>query len=130
MSQLISPLTSLRILVVEDEFLIRWSIVETLKGDGCRVAEAENAAMALRVLSETAEGFDAVVLDYRLPDSNDLGLLAHVRQVAPRTVVLLMTAFGTHEVVEGAKALGVHAVISKPFEMRELETALANACRR
>ncbi len=125
-----SRLARLRVLVIEDEFLIRWSIVETLKGDGCHVAEAENAAMALRALSETVEGFDAVVLDYRLPDSNDLGLLAHVRHVAPRTVVLMMTAFGTHELVEGAKALGVHAVISKPFEMGDLEAALANACRR
>jgi DNA-binding NtrC family response regulator len=121
-------ITHLHALVVEDEMLIRWSVVETLTRAGCVVAEAPDGATALRVLSETPDPIDVVVLDYRLPDSNDLGLLARIRQISPRSAVLMMTAFGTPEVVEQALALGVSRVIEKPFEMHDLEALVAQVC--
>jgi len=114
--------------VVEDEMLIRWSVVETLTRAGCVVTEAPDGATALRLLSETADSIDVVVLDYRLPDSNDLGLLARIRQVSPRSAVLMMTAFGTPEVIEQALALGVSRVIEKPFEMHDLEALVTQVC--
>jgi DNA-binding NtrC family response regulator len=118
----------LHALVVEDELLIRWSVVETLTRAGCVVSEAPDGATALRVLSEAADAIDVVVLDYRLPDSNDLGLLARIRQISPRSAVLMMTAFGTPAVIEQALALGVARVIEKPFEMDDLETLIAQVC--
>jgi DNA-binding NtrC family response regulator len=118
----------LHVLVVEDELLIRWSIAETLAKAGCIVSEARDGATALRALSEPAESVDAVVLDFRLPDSNDLTLLNRIRQLAPGSAVLLMTAFGTPELIEQALALGVSRVIEKPFEMSDLETMIVDAC--
>jgi DNA-binding NtrC family response regulator len=118
----------LHALVVEDERLIRWSIVETLARAGCVVTEAADGATALGVLSEAAEPIDVVVLDYRLPDSNDLALLTRIRQLAPRSAVIMMTAFGTPEVIQLALSLGVSRVIQKPFEMADLETLIAAAC--
>ena len=118
----------LHALVVEDEMLIRWSVVETLNKAGCLVTEAPDGATALRVLAETPDAIDVVVLDYRLPDSNDLGLLARIRQLSPRSAVLMMTAFGTPEVIEQALALGVSRVIEKPFEMHDLEAMVAQVC--
>jgi DNA-binding NtrC family response regulator len=117
----------LRVLVVEDELLIRWSIAETLAHAGYTVAEAESAAAAISKLSDEP-AVDAVVLDYRLPDSNDLSLLRRIRQLAPRSPVILMTAYGTPEVTRGAYDLGVYAVLSKPFDMHDLEAQLRNAC--
>ena len=76
-------LRALRVLVVEDELLIRWSITETLAHAGHTVIEAADGASAIMALKHDAERIDAVVLDYRLPDSDDLTLLATVRRLLP-----------------------------------------------
>ena len=120
-------LESLRVLVVEDELLIRWSIVETLTNAGCVVTEAGDAAGALRAAA--TEDFDAVVLDYRLPDSNDLKLLETLRGRLPRSTVVMMSAFGTPEITQRATALGVHGFLDKPFEMEALKNLLADDVR-
>ena len=117
----------LRVLVVEDELLIRWSIAETLANAGWVVTEAADAATALRVLLEADGSIDVVVLDYRLPDSNDLALLGRIRRLSPRSAVLMMTAFGTPEIIEQALGLGVSRVIQKPFEMDDLEALIVAA---
>jgi two-component system, NtrC family, response regulator AtoC len=117
-----------RVLVVDDELLIRWSIAETLKDHGHTVLEAENGAEALRELQMASPPVDAVVLDYRLPDTNDFSLLAEIRRIAPRTPVILMTAFGSPEVVEGAYDLGAYDVMDKPFDLTALEAVVSRAC--
>lgn len=66
---------ALRVLVIEDELLIRWSIAETLAHAGHTVIEAADGATAIRALENDARRINAVVLDYRLPDSDDLTLL-------------------------------------------------------
>jgi DNA-binding NtrC family response regulator len=111
---------SLRVLVVDDEFLIRWSIAETLGAAGHEVTEAQDAVSALAAL-ETRPDPDVVLLDFRLPDSNDLGLLAKIRGLAPTSAVVMMTAFGTPEVTAGALQLGACTVLSKPFNMHDLD---------
>jgi two-component system response regulator AtoC len=120
--------TGLRVLIVDDEFLIRWSISQTLEASGHVALQAESGSEALRLLNEPSSIVDAVVLDYRLPDSNDLRLLARIRQLAPRRPVILMTAFGSPEVTQGARELGVYDVMGKPFEMDELQAKLIAAC--
>ena len=117
-----------RVLVVDDEPLMRWSIAETLKAHGHTVLEAESGAGALRALQVHSPPVDAVVLDYRLPDTNNLSLLARIRRIAPRIPVILMTAFGTRELVEDALRLGAYDVMDKPFEMNELEAVVSQAC--
>ena len=109
-----------RVLVVDDEPLIRWSLVETLADRGCDVAEAGTGQTALEAVSGTRVPFDVVLLDLRLPDSKDLVLLSQIRLLAPDARVILMTAFGTTEVKHGALELGAYRVVSKPFELSEL----------
>ena len=115
-----TPARRLRVLVVDDEPLIRWSIAETLGAAGHRVTEAQDAASALQALVDAPDP-DLVLLDFRLPDSNDLGLLAKIRQVAPAAAVIMMTAFGTPDVTAGALSLGASKVLNKPFNMHDLE---------
>ena len=110
----------LRVLVVDDEPLIRWSIAETLGAAGHQVTEAQDAASALRALAD-APDTALVLLDFRLPDSNDLGLLAEIRRIAPATPVIMMTAFGTPDVTAAALKLGASKVLNKPFNMHDLE---------
>lgn len=119
----------LRVLVVEDESLIRWSIVETLSQAGLAVSEAADGAGAIKALSGDSESVDAILLDYRLPDSNDLTLLAALRRLSPQSAVVLMTAFSTPAVVAGARELGVYRLLHKPFELHELEPLVREACQ-
>src|SRR5690242_18145707 len=101
----------LHILVVDDEALIRWSLVQTLSDSGHETVEAVDGATAVRAMSDASVPFDVALLDYRLPDSNDLALLTRLRRMSPATQIILMTAYGTPEVVQGALDLGVFRVV-------------------
>jgi DNA-binding NtrC family response regulator len=116
----------LRVLIVEDEALIRWAVAETLTRSGHTVTESSDAATALQALAE-APSPDVVLLDYRLPDSNDLGLLSTIRSKSPSSAVVMMTAYGTPETVAGARALGAYDVMAKPFDVDQVESVLVSA---
>jgi len=117
-----------RVLVVDDEPLIRWSVAETLADRGYEVAETGDARGARATVHNTTRSFDVVLLDYRLPDSDGLGLLASLRELSPKTQIILMTAFGTPEVVRGALDLGAFRVVTKPFEMQTIADLVTQAC--
>lgn len=124
-----NPETRLRVLVVEDETLIRWAVTEALTAAGHTVLEAPDAATALQVVAETPQPLDAVLLDLRLPDSSDLSLLAAIRRNTPSSAVVMMTAHGTPEDAAGARALGAFEVVEKPFDVQRLEQLVVAACR-
>ncbi len=115
-------------LVVDDEALIRWSLTQTLEDSGFEVQQASNASEALK-LATSDDSFDVVLLDFRLPDSNDLNLLARMRQHLPEAAVILMTAYSTPEVTQGALDLGAVRVVSKPFEMSEMASLVIQVSR-
>ena len=114
-------------LVVDDELLIRWSLGEALAAAGFIVVEGRDAAETRKALRDEANRPDLVVLDYRLPDSDDLGLLTTIRREVPGVPVILMTAHGTADVVNGALDLGAYRVVSKPFEMHAMASLVAEA---
>ena len=116
-----------RILVVDDELLIRWSLGEALTAAGYAVVEGRDAAEARQAIRDQDHKPDLVVLDYRLPDSNDLGLLTTIRNEAPTVPVILMTAYGTAEVEKGALDLGAYRVVSKPFEVHDMASLVTEA---
>ena len=109
----------LHVLVVDDEPLIRWSVAESLSDLGIDVEEAADAQSALRIVTTAANPFQVVVLDLRLPDMEDLSLLGTLRQVLPDARLILMTAFGTPDIISQAMLLGAD-VLNKPFELTEL----------
>lgn len=117
----------LRILVVDDEALIRWSLVETLSDAGYDVIAVTDAESAVRVVSDSAAPFDVVLLDFRLPDSNDLTLLSRLRRLTPATRIILMTAYGTPEMSQEALDRGAYCVLNKPFEMNALSPLVTEA---
>ena len=117
----------LRVLVVDDEALIRWSLVETLSEAGFEVIAAADAHGALQSVVSAPAPFDVALLDFRLPDSSDLTLLSRLRRLSPTTRIILMTAFGTPEVLQGALDLGAYRVINKPFEMHAVSPLVTQA---
>jgi len=114
-----------RVLVVDDELLIRWSLCETLSDHGYTVLEAEDGQGALRTLLDATELPDVVLLDFRLPDSTDLNLLERIIRMVPEGRVVLMTAYGTPELANEALERGAFKVLHKPFELQDVTSLLA-----
>ena len=121
-----SPTVS--VLIVDDEPLIRWSLAETLTDRGYGVLEAGDGRGAVEALSDAPSPIDVIMLDYRLPDSNGLQLLARIRALSPGSRVVLMTAYGTPEVLAEALRLGAVCVVNKPIEMHDVADLIARAC--
>jgi DNA-binding NtrC family response regulator len=106
-----------RVLLVDNEWLVRWSVSEALRDRGIEVREAVDAASAMRLFDRAA--CDLVLLDLHLPDAHDFRVLSFIRAQAPSLPVMIMTAFVTREIIEEAAALGA-AVIAKPFDLEHL----------
>jgi DNA-binding NtrC family response regulator len=116
----------LRILIVDDESLIRWSLAETLTDSGHEVSEAVDARSAMEAATVQPPP-DVIVLDFRLPDSSDLGLLGALRRLVPAASIIMMTAYGSPEMVQGALELGAYRVVNKPFEVNQLADLVLEA---
>ena len=112
-----------QVLVIDDEPLIRWSVSQSLGELGYEVSEAPDAATALKMVTTSPLPFQSVVLDLRLPDMHDLSLLGTLRQLLPSARLIVMTAYGTPEIIDDARAIGA-AVMLKPFELTELTRLL------
>jgi DNA-binding NtrC family response regulator len=114
------------ILIVDDEPLIRWSVAETLEAAGYAVTEAGSAREALRSLDRD-RAIAVVVLDLKLPDSNDLDLLRRILRHDPSPRVILMTAHGSAEVLDEAIDAGAYGTLTKPFDMSRLVSLVDEA---
>jgi DNA-binding NtrC family response regulator len=114
------------VLVVDDEPLVRWSVAETLGAHGYDVREAGDGASAIRAFT-ASDHADLVLLDLRLPDSDDLRVLAAMRRASPSTPIILMTAYGAPELLNEARRLGVLTIVTKPFEMADIESLVERA---
>jgi DNA-binding NtrC family response regulator len=118
------------VLIVDDEPLIRWSIAETLAVAGYRIVQAGTAGEALSHFQQPGHPIAVAVLDLKLPDSTDLGLLRRIRQLAPDCAIILMTAHGTSEILEEAIHEGVSHVVGKPFDLSRMITVITDAISR
>lgn len=118
--------THIKVLVVDDEPLIRWAVTEMLGDLEYQVVQAGDARSAIAAIAESAP-FEIVLLDVRLPDSDDLVLFDRVRLLAPDARIILMTAHGTRELTERAMNRGAFTVVSKPFELTELAALVTRA---
>jgi DNA-binding response OmpR family regulator len=105
---------------VDDEGLIRWAVRQALATEGHTVVEAPDAESARRLMRESTQPFDVVLLDIRLPDSCDFQLLRDVRTLSGDTAVVMMTAYGDPTLTAAALGLGAQCVIDKPFDLDAL----------
>jgi two-component system response regulator AtoC len=112
------------ILVVDDEPLVRWSLKERLDESGYKVIEAGTGTEALEA---AREGVDLVLLDYRLPDSDGLTLLRQIKDIAPDTLVILLTAYSRVETAVEAMKQGAYHYANKPFDLDELSLLIEKA---
>lgn len=111
-------LSSLDILVVEDNASVRRAITFLLKRAGYAVDCAHNGEEALTRLEERY--FDLVITDFRMAEVDGLELLRHIKERWPATEVIIITAFGTISRGVDAIRLGAFDFITKPFDNKEL----------
>ncbi len=108
----------LEVLLVDDEPTLRLSVGDALEDAGHRVTRAADGRRALELVK--AQVFDAVVTDIRMPGLDGLSLFRAVRDLAPQTQVILMTAYGAVEDAVGALREGAYDYLTKPFDVSEL----------
>jgi DNA-binding NtrC family response regulator len=113
-----------RILVVDDEKMIRWSLGEALHGWGFVPAEAATASDAITAFE--AESPAAVLLDINLPDGSGLDVLRKMRQREPEAVIIMITANVLVDETIAALRGGAYDFIGKPINLEELHVAIRN----
>lgn len=111
-----------RVLVVDDEALMRNFTAETLKRLGKEVVVASDGQEAIARLQE--ESFDLVVTDRKMPTKDGLEVLKCAKTLHPSCLVIMMTAFGTVESAVEAMSLGAFTYLIKPFPPEALEAAV------
>ena len=116
-----------RVLVVDDERLIRGSLERALESSGHQAEAADSIAAAGAALGRTR--FDLVIADLKLPDGSGLELVRRIAAESPETKVVVITAHGTVDVAVEAMKLGAFDFVNKPFELDELLTTAHNALR-
>lgn len=106
------------ILLVDDEPLMRLSVMDALKATGYEVQAASTGTDGKALL--LSQRFDILITDLQLPGVDGLGLLQLCKEHAPRTEVILITAHGSVETAVSAMKLGAYDYVTKPFQMEEL----------
>lgn len=114
-----------RILVVDDEKLIRWSLRERLTADGHEVSDAADGRTAEELLR--SQPFDLALLDLKLPDGDGMALLRVAHQYQPALAVLMITAHSSVTSAVEAMKQGAYDYVSKPFDMDQLSITVARA---
>jgi two-component system response regulator HydG len=108
----------IRILVVDDELIVRESLVGWLKKSGYEVSAAEGGHKAVEMLA--AEDYDLVFVDLKMPDISGIEVLEHVRANYPQSMVVMITAYGSVETAVQAMKAGANDYLMKPFEPEQL----------
>jgi DNA-binding NtrC family response regulator len=113
-----------RVLVVDDEPLIRWSIGERLRAEGYNVLEAADGCTAIDLFEH---GADIVLLDSKLPDVDGITVLRCLVDRDPNARIILMTADAGFESAADALKRGAFPRANKPFLLDEIVSLVKRA---
>jgi two-component system, response regulator PdtaR len=120
------PIEKIRILVAEDETIIRLDLVEMLTEAGYEViAQAENGAVAIELAKQYKP--ELAILDVKMPEVDGITAAEQIISISP---VLMLTAFSQRELIERARDAGVMAYVVKPFSINDLVPAIEIAISR
>lgn len=114
-----------KILVVDDEQLIRWSLEKNLQKQGYEVITAGSGEDALKLAGEEAP--DLMLLDIQLPGMNGIAVLEKIKEFEEDIIVIMVTALGILETAVKAMRLGAFDYINKPFNLDELSIIVKKA---
>lgn len=120
-----------RILVVEDEIHLAYSLEYNLRADGYEVQTAPTLAAAQAAITDSeGRGFDLILLDVMLPDGDGMTYCRQLRDAGDRTPVLMLTAKGTRADIVNGFDSGADDYLTKPFALEELSSRIEALLRR
>jgi DNA-binding NtrC family response regulator len=111
----------MRVLVVDDEQLVRWFLERALKKWGHEVVTADSSRVALTHFETSS--FDVMFTDLRMPEENGANLIEKIKDENSKLKIVVCSAFVTNEMAEDFKRKGI-LTIKKPFRLSELEETL------
>jgi two-component system cell cycle sensor histidine kinase/response regulator CckA len=114
-----------RILIVDDEEMVRRFAAKALANLGYEVIEACDAATAQRAFHEAQEGFDLVLMDLILPKVGGEELFARLRKIRPDAQVLVMSGYSKKHVVDDLLQRGASGFLAKPFTLEALAESVS-----
>jgi len=114
-----------KILIVDDEKLIRWTLSQKLSEWELEVLTAETGAKGFHLAEK--ESPDLVMLDVKLPDKKGTDLLVEFKKAWPELPIIMMTAFGVIEDAVTAMRRGAYDFITKPIDYTKLQSTIKNA---
>ena len=117
-----------KVLIVDDEYLIRWSLSENIKEEGLKCLTAESGEQAVELFR--SELPDVVILDIKLPGMSGIEVLERIKEVERDVPVIMLTATSQVDVAVKAMKLGAYDYISKPFDLTEIRTKVRNALEK
>ncbi|GMV90669.1 MAG: hypothetical protein AMXMBFR82_04470 [Candidatus Hydrogenedentota bacterium] len=118
-----------KILVVDDEAVIRELLTDILEDDGYPVEAMPNAPSALNLLKDR-DDFVLLFTDIMMPDMDGIQLIREARKIRPTIIPIVMTGFATLETARAAVKEGAYDYVLKPFSLSEVKLAVANAIER
>jgi DNA-binding NtrC family response regulator len=101
-----------KILIVDDDEVVRWSYLRSLESISCNVAAASDGEEALQTMEQNA--FDVVLLDMRMPGQDGLSVLRTIKQKWPESEVVIITGYPTVDNAKEAVRLGAYDYVAKP----------------
>ena len=114
--------------MVDDELSMRELLSITLRQAGYEVSLADGGATAIDALRQ--ESFSLVITDLRMRGSDGMDVLRAAREIAPDTVVIVVTAYASTTTAVEAMKLGAYDYVTKPFKLDEIRVTIANALER
>ena len=120
---LFEKLKSMKILLIDDDEWVRDSLKLFFESEKCCLTPFETAEEALEALKN--QKYDIIITDYFLPGMNGLDFLKYIGKSKKDTIKILITAYGSHEILDKAKELGIHSMICKPFTTDTVEMVLS-----
>jgi two-component system, cell cycle response regulator CpdR len=116
-----------RVLIADDEASMRALVARAIAMDGHETVTAQDGAEALEILTRERGGFDLLLTDIQMPVMDGIALALSAARDFPDLIILLMTGFADQrERASNLNAL-VHDVITKPFSVADIRTAVADA---
>lgn len=112
----------LSVLIIEDNELVRDSLAEVLRLEGCDVSQAPDGPDGIELLARRS--YDLALIDLRLPSANGISVLEQAKALRPDLDVIMMTSFGTVETAVEAMKLGAVHYLTKPINDDELKIIL------
>ena len=116
-----------KILVIDDEDIVRLSCSRSLVPEGYELKMANNGPEGLKMLED--EGFDLVLTDLKMPNMDGIEVLETIKKKWPKTDVVIVTGYQTVETAVKAIKIGAFDYIEKPFTPDSLIAAVANVFR-